>query len=97
MFKILKGQGFGLKLANGYTIEVKFGPLSESEHKNTSATAFNNVGMSANAEIRIYNANGKLVDVHGYEAEPGAQAGNWFYKYRSADEFAVAVAKVAAL
>jgi hypothetical protein len=60
MFKILKGQGFRVDFDNGNVVEVRFGPQSESEHKNTSAQAFNNVGSSQNAEIRIYYESGDL-------------------------------------
>lgn len=73
MFEIMKRKGFAVTFKNGYRVETDFGPLSESEHKNTSRQAFENVGKAVNAEIRIYNPEAKCIETRPY-CEPNDYA-----------------------
>lgn len=55
MFDFLKpGKGYAMTLDNKTRIEVDFGPMSNSEKKNSSQRECDHSPASRNAEIRVY-------------------------------------------
>ena len=62
MFKLLKPSvGFVLTFDNGHTVEVDFGPMSESEKKNASKKECEMNSASGDAEVRHYGPRGERI------------------------------------
>jgi hypothetical protein len=72
MFSITRGTGFQMKLGNGWTVSVQFGPGTYSDHHMGGPRSMVFMGdtttpaqphKSALAEVAAIHPNGELVDV----------------------------------
>ena len=70
MFRITRGKGFLLKLENGWTVSVQFGPINYCEHLNRDAPMTIGIDVednwsSVDAEVMAWSAN-ETIDPIGY-------------------------------
>ncbi len=64
MFSITRGTGFHMKLGNGWTVSVQFGPGNYCDHHMAAFTETpQQPHKSARAEVAAIHPNGELVDV----------------------------------
>lgn len=90
MFSITRGTGFQMKLGNGWTVSVQFGPGNYCDHHMAEFTTTPaQPHKSALAEVAALHPNGELVDV----LNRGDTVAGWM----NADDVVEFIALVAAL